>query len=304
MISHRILAALSVVLLAAAIPFAAVGAQDATEEPMMEETVSSIPPTLTEMAAEFAAGDMTLPDLGGIEITIAVENAYLPFNFIDPATGEATGWDYDVFNELGARLNFVPVYEQTSWDGMIVAVSQDQYDIAADGITITEERAEIVDFSVGYIQLSQNLLVAAGEDRFATVADFQAGDFVIGTQPGTTNYDLAVELVGEDRIQGFEVFPVAVQALLNGDVDAVLIDNVAGQGYIGANPDALMMIEEALTSEELGFIFPLDSELVEPINMGLASLAADGTLDELFVKWFIEFDPTSVEAAPEETPEG
>ena len=80
-----------------------------------------------------------LPDLGGQTITVAVENAYIPFNFIDPDTGEALGWDYDVLNEMCVRLNCVPDFVQTSWDGMILAVSNGEYDMAADGITIKVE---------------------------------------------------------------------------------------------------------------------------------------------------------------------
>ncbi|NJO83723.1 MAG: transporter substrate-binding domain-containing protein [Blastochloris sp.] len=268
---------------------------------MMEvNRTGSIPPVLLELSA----GEFELPDLGGREITIAVENAYLPFNFIDPTTNEPAGWDYDAVNELAARLNFVPVYEVASWDGLIVAVSEGQYDVAADGVTITEERDQIVDFSLGYMQLQQFLLARADEDRYTDADSFAADEsLVIGTQIGTTNYDLAVELVGADRVQAFDVFPVAVQALLAGDVDAVLIDNPAGQGYMATNPGQLVFVGEPLTSEELGFVFPQDSELVEAFNLGLASMVADGTLDTLFQRWFIDFDPSSAEATPEPTAE-
>jgi polar amino acid transport system substrate-binding protein len=81
-----------------------------------------------------------LPDLGGATITVAVENAYLPFNFVDPDSGEADGWDYDALAEICARLNCVPEFVETAWDGMILAVANGEYDMAADGITITEER--------------------------------------------------------------------------------------------------------------------------------------------------------------------
>lgn len=283
-----IFAFLAVVLL---LP-AAILAQDATPEATDEVVdTGSIPPTLLEMAEE----EIELPDLEGREVTIAVENAYLPFNFIVPETNEAVGWDYDVINEIAARLNFTPVYITTSWDGMIAAVAQGEFDVAADGITITEERDEVVDFSVGYIRLAQELLTRADEERFTTVEEFVADEsLLLGTQPGTTNYDLSVELVGEARVQAYETFGVAVQALLTGDVDAVLMDNVASQGYIGANEGALGTIGEPLTSEELGFIFPEGSELRDAFNAGLASLAADGTLDVAFQKWFIDFDPTTL----------
>jgi len=227
-----------------------------------------------------------LPDLEGRTVTVAVENAYIPFNFIDEETGEADGWDYDAVGEICERLNCVPEYIEASWDGMIVAVSNGEYDMAADGITITEERAEIVDFSDGYVDLAQRMMVRVDEDRFATVDEFVANeDFIIGVQVATTNYFVAEELVGEDRLVGYDTFGFAVQALIAGDVDAVVMDDVAGQGYVGVNSEEIQLLEEPLSEEELGFIFPQGSDLVEPFNAALASMEEDGTLLEINNKW-------------------
>ena len=263
--------------------------------PTVEAAATDVAPTIEAAATEIAGGEDTpaegeLPDLGGREIRIAVENAYNPFNFINE-DGEAVGYDYDLFAEMCERLNCEPVFVETSWDAMVAIMGGeggfDTFDIGADGITITEERAQNVDFSDPYIQLSQVLLVRSDEDRFATPEEFAANEeWLVGTQPGTTNYDTAAELVGEDRIVAYDQFGLAVQALINGDVDAVVMDDVAGQGYVGANPDDVMIIDAPLTSEELGFIFPQGSDLVEPVNQALAQMAEDGTLDMLFDKWF------------------
>ena len=114
--------------------------------------------------ATIATGSNGLPDLGGCNMIIAVENAYIPFNYIDLADGKAKGWDYDVFNELSNLLNFVPVYTPASWDGMIQAVADGQFDIAGDGITITDERDKIIDFSDGYINIAQRIMVSTDSD--------------------------------------------------------------------------------------------------------------------------------------------
>lgn len=227
-----------------------------------------------------------LPDLGGRTVTIAVENAYMPFNVIDEETGEAVGWDYDTLGMICEMLNCVPDYVETSWEGMIVAVSNGEYDMAADGITITEERAKIVDYSIGYIDLSQKMMVRVGEDRFANVDDFVAGDFIIGVQVATTNFEAASGLVSEERIVAYGEFGFAVQALISGDVDAVVIDDVAGQGYTGLNADKIKLLPDELTKEQLGFIYPQGSDLVEPINAALASMMADGSLQAINDKWF------------------
>ncbi|MCU0476258.1 MAG: transporter substrate-binding domain-containing protein [Anaerolineae bacterium] len=242
---------------------------------------------LTSLAAaqDEAAGG--LPDLGGRTITIAVENAYKPFNFLDE-NGNPVGWDYDVLNYIcGQLLNCVPEYVETAWDGMILAVSNGEFDMAADGITIKDDRKEVVDFSRGYVSLVQRLIVRAGEDRFTTVEEFVAGDFAVGVQPGTTNYFVAEELVGEARLLGFDTFPIAVQALIAGDVDAVVMDDVAGQGYVGEQAELIALLGEPLTAEEeLGFIFPKGSELVAAFDAALNQMEAEFTLQYFNNKWF------------------
>jgi polar amino acid transport system substrate-binding protein len=239
----------------------------------------------SDTTAASESGD--LPDLEGQSVTVAVENAYLPFNYIDPDSGEAAGWDYDAWDAICEKLNCVPDYQEAAWEGMIQAVSDGQFDAAADGITITDERKQQVDFSDGYIQVEQRLLVRKGEDRFDSAEDITDDTSLkIGTQTGTTNFETASELWGEDRIQAFEQFPFAVQALINGDVDVVIMDETAGQGYVGANSDELELVGDSLKSDELGFIFPKGSDLVASVNAALAALEEDGTLDELATKYF------------------
>ena len=234
------------------------------------------------------AGSTTgLPDLGGREITVAIENAYIPFNYIRLDNGEAEGWDYDALAEICGRLNCTPVYQEIAWDNMIAAVSQGQYDVAADGISITEDRAEVVDFSDGYIAVDQRVMVRLDEDRFDHLDDVRgATDVRLGSQRGTTNYDFAVTLVGEENVVGFDTFGDVVQALIHGDVDGVVIDDVAGQGYVGENADQIKLLEGAEAGGELGFVFPKGSDLVEPFNAALDSMRDDGTLETLRAKWF------------------
>jgi polar amino acid transport system substrate-binding protein len=235
------------------------------------------------------AQDGGLPDLGGRTVTVAVENAYPPFNMLDASSGNAIGWDYDTINEICARLNCAPEFIETSWDGMIVAVGNGEFDMAADGITITEDRREIVDYSYGYAKIVQRLMVRLDEDRFSFVSEFADGDYVAGVQFGTTNYLTAQDLVGDERIVGFDQFGAAVQALTTGDVDAVVIDDVAGQGYVGENADEIRLLNDAIRSdEELGFIFVPGSDLVEPFNAALRSMVTDGSLNAINADWGLD----------------
>ena len=228
-----------------------------------------------------------MPDLEGRVITIAVENAYLPFNYIDVATGDPQGWDYDAMEEICSRLNCVLDWQEFGWDTMIAAVSAGQFDMATDGITITAERDENADFSDGYIATEQRMLVRLDEDRFSTSDEFAADpNLIFGEQLGTTNYDTAVALVGDDRVIEFDDFGITVQALIAGDVDGVVIDETAGQGYMGENADQVKLIGDSLSSDWLGFIFPTGSDLVAPINAALQSMKDDGSLNEINARWF------------------
>ncbi len=231
--------------------------------------------------------ETAIVDLDCRKVTIAVENAYLPFNYISIQTGEPGGWDYDAWREICTRLHCVPVFVETAWDGMIQAVSDGQFDVAADGITNTPERQKIVDFSIGYIQIQQRLLVRKGESRFSSIEEFAQNDsLIMGTQVSTTNYETAVKYLPEGRIKAFEQFPFAIQALIAGDVDAVIIDEIVGMGYSGQNADKLELIGPSISSDELGFVFPKGSPLVEPVNKALESMKADGTLAALNEKYF------------------
>jgi polar amino acid transport system substrate-binding protein len=231
--------------------------------------------------------DDAIVDLDCREITIAMENAYLPFNYISLDTGEPGGWDYEAWDEICTRLHCTPVYTEAAWEGMIQAVADGQFDAAADGITITPDREEIVDFSMGYISLEQRLLVRLDEDRISSINDIVADENLkLGTQTGTTNYEVAKKYLPEDRIQAFEQFPFAVQALIAGDIDAVIIDDVAGQGYVGENADKVKLVGDSLSSDYLGFIYPKGSDLVGPVDEALKSMMADGFLETLNKKYF------------------
>lgn len=239
-----------------------------------------------------------LPDLGGETVVAVTENGYLPLNFEDPRTGESMGWEYEAMEEMCARLNCVVEWNLLGWDAMIPAVADNQYDIGMDGITINADRDEVIDFSDPYMTLEQFLLVGANEDRFASAEEFAANDeLLIGSVAGTTPFYTAVYAVldGDEanpRIILLDSFGAAVEALRSGDVDAVIMDAASSRGYIGANPDAFKLTGESLSTEDFGFIFPTDSELIPAINAALATMQADGYLDYLNNKWFFLYDPT------------
>jgi polar amino acid transport system substrate-binding protein len=178
---------------------------------------------------------------------------------------------------------------------MIPAISEGQADIGMTGITIRDDRKEKVDFSDAYMRSEMVMLVRADEARSTDGPGFAAfGEGRVGAQPGTTPFYVAAYgmLDGNEsnpRIKLFETFGAGVQALRAGDVDVVLTDGTAGAGYVKANPEVFKIIGEPMGTEDFGFIFPKGSDLVAPINAAIAELRADGTLDALNRKWFVDY---------------
>jgi polar amino acid transport system substrate-binding protein len=234
-----------------------------------------------------------MPDLKGRTVTVAVENAYPPFNSIDQATNKGVGWDYDAVNEICKRLNCVPEFKEVAWDGLFPAMAAGEYDMAADGITYKMQRAWGVDFSIPYTPVSQTLLVRADETH--TSDEFIADqNLLVGTQIQTTNYDAAVSIFPDKEIVAFEDFGAPVLALLSGDIDGVVIDDVAAFGFMGANPGQLKVISYFETGEFLAFVYPPGSDLINPINAALRAMYADGTLAQLNARWGLA-DPGALE---------
>jgi polar amino acid transport system substrate-binding protein len=231
--------------------------------------------------------DKAIVDLKCKEIKIAVENAYPPFNYIVISTNQPAGWDYDAWIEICTRLHCTPKFIETAWEGMIQAVADGQFDVGADGVTINDERKQKVDFSTGYVKVDQRLLVRKGETRFKSIEDLAKDEkLILGTQTGTTNYETAVKFLPEKRIKAFEQFPFAVQALIGKDVDAVIMDETAGQGYMGENADKVELVGPSISGDQLGFLFPKGSPLVAQVNQAIKAMATDGTLDKINAKFF------------------
>lgn len=245
---------------------------------------------LTLAAPAFAQ----VPDLGGKEIVIVTENAYPPLQFLDK-DGKAIGWEYDAMAEIAKRLNITVTYENISWDAMIPAVSEGQFDMGMTGITIRDDRKEKVDFSDAYMTSEMVMMVRGDEARFADAKSFAADpELFMAAQPGTTPFYVGVYSVldgneANPRIKLFETFGATVEALKAGDVDLVLTDGTAGAGYVEASNGGLKIVGEKLGTEDFGFIFPKGSDLVGPMNAAIAAIKADGTVDALNKKWFLDY---------------
>jgi polar amino acid transport system substrate-binding protein len=242
-------------------------------------------------AATGGGGKTTgLTDLGGKTITVAVENAYPPFNNIDPATNKPVGWDYDTVTEICKRINCTPKFVQASWDGIFTAMGAGEYDMLADGVTNYPYRYWAVDFSIPYSLVSQQLLVRVDESH--TLDEFKSdANLKVGTQIGTTNYIAATEFFPGKQILTYSDFGAATLALLAGDIDGVVLDDTAAFGFMQENSGKLKTAGAVKTGDALAFVFPPYSDLVNPVNAALRAMHDDGTLKQLNEKWGLADPP-------------
>lgn len=226
-------------------------------------------------------------DLGGATVRVGSDTTYPPFETVDE-NGNIVGFDVDVFDAVCERVNCVAEFVTTAWDGIFPALAAGEFDAVASGVTITADRAQVVDFTDPYFVVDQAITTRV-ENEGWTLDDFTDGDLTLGAQTGTTNAATAEDLVGRDRVQLYDDFNAAIQALLNGDVDGVMIDNVIADSFVATYAGELSVTVSSVESgEELGFAVQQGSELVDALNAGLAEIRADGTLDSLVQKWFVD----------------
>lgn len=238
-------------------------------------------------AGAVLAASLALPafaaDLGGQVINIGSDTTYPPHEFIED--GVVKGFDVDVVGAICERIKCQPNWITTAWDGIFGALADGQFDMVVSGVTITEERDKIVDFSDPYIIVQQGVLMRVA-DQGKTIDDFKSGALRLASQTGTTNATLGEELVGRDNLALFDSFNNAVVAVRNGDVDGVIIDSTSAAAYEQEFAGELTVAITGLSSDPLGLVFQEGSTLQDAFNEGLAEIKADGTLDKLVIKWW------------------
>ena len=231
----------------------------------------------------FLAAPIFAADLGGRVISIGSDTTYPPHEFIED--GVVKGFDVDVVAAICERINCVPNWVTTAWDGIFPALANGEFDMVVSGVTITEERDKIVDFSDPYIIVQQGILMRVS-DKGATIDDFKSGAMKLASQNGTTNAALGEELVGRDNLALFDSFNNAVIAVQNGDVDGVIIDSTSAAAYEQEFAGELAVGITGLSSDPLGLVFQEGDGMQDDFNEGLAAIIADGALQELTIKWW------------------
>ena len=236
-------------------------------------------------------GESALVDLDCREIKVAVENRILPYNYIFIETNQPGGMDYDMWWEICMRLHCQPVFIEEKWESLLDKISAGEYDASSEGITITDERKHVLDFSISYLNIEQRLVVRKGESRFTKISEFVANPvLLIGALEDSTNLEVAKQYIPENRIRTYKEYSTVFYALTTGDIDAAIADQVEGETTVsGIDFQQAINLEftgNSLSSDQFGIVFPKNSDLVEPVNKALQDMRAQGVLESLVARYF------------------
>jgi polar amino acid transport system substrate-binding protein len=234
---------------------------------------------LATSALALTAG-MAFADGHGKTIRMGTEGAYPPYNFINDA-GEVDGYEREVGDELCLRAELTCEWVTNEWDSIIPNLTSGNYDTIIAGMSITDEREEVIDFTQNYIPPAHSAYAAMSVD-----ADLTGG--VIAAQTSTIQAGYVAES-GATLLE-FATYDETVAAVRNGEADAVFADKDAlvpaveedGSNLVFAGPDVQLGGGVGMGLRES------DTELKAKFDAAIASMKADGTLNIAIKKWFGE----------------
>jgi polar amino acid transport system substrate-binding protein len=243
-------------------------------------------PTQTAGAGTETSGG---PDVTGLTkepgiLTVGAEPPAPPF-IIPPYPDNPTGFEVDIAKEIGTRLGLETQFMEFVWTNLFSPAPK-PFDFDINETTITEERDQVVDFSIPYFEANQAVLVHQGTDAENVASTADVAGLLLGAQEATTGLSYIRKTIKPSQTE--RVFPTtaaANQALLNETIDAFIIDLPIAAGLVGENPDELVVVGQFITNEEWGIVFEDGSPMVEPVNQVLQEMIDDGTLAELQDKW-------------------
>lgn len=216
---------------------------------------------------------------------VGTNASFPPFEFVED--DEVVGFDIDLIKAIGEHQDFDVEVEDTSFDSLIPSLKTGNIDIIVAGMTITDKRAEQVNFSDPYFVADQSIVVREDSDRDLTVL---YGDNDIGVQNSTTG-DLWVteKLKDKDILTGdvsrYDSYVMVLSDLVNENLDAVVLDTPVAERYTEARP--VKIVGEIKTGEEYGIaVRKDDEELLQKLNEGLEQVNESGEMDELIEEYF------------------
>ena len=226
-----------------------------------------------------------LPTIEAGKLIMSTNASFPPYEMTDDS-GKIIGIDAEIAEAIAGKLGLELVIDDMDFDAALLAAQQGKSDVVMAGVTVNEDRLLVMDFSDSYATGIQVVIVKEGSD----VTMDNLGEKMIGAQRGTTGYIYASDTpenggYGEDHVIAYDNGATAVQALKNGQVDCVIIDNAPAQEYVKANPGLAILDGEWVTEDYAIGMAKGNTALVEAVNGALAELTADGTVQAILDKY-------------------
>ena len=260
---------------AAALALTACGGSASTAS---SAAASSVAASSEAASTSAAAAELTTVEAG--KLTMATNATFPPYEMTTDS-GEIEGIDIDTAKAIAEKLGLELQVDDMEFDAALLSVQQGKADMVMAGVTVTDERKAVMDFSDSYATGIQSIIVPNDSDIASP--DDLAGK-KIGTQRGTTGYIYCSDDFGDDNVVAYDDGLTAVQALNNGQVDAVVIDNAPAQEFIAANP-GLAILDTSYAEEDYAIGMAKGSSLEDAVNAALKELKADGTLQSIVDKY-------------------
>jgi polar amino acid transport system substrate-binding protein len=237
-----------------------------------------------------ASGDFETIEEG--VLTVGTDAPYPPFLIGTPEDPNFTGYEIELFNAIAGKIGYPdPQYSNTNFAAVFRDTANGLFDIAVVSSTILAERERVVDFTDPHYEAQQALLVPEDSD-IASVDDLDGA--IVGAQDGTTGEAYANDETGASEVRGFPQGPDAITAVVTGQVDATIIDQPVAVDAV-EKQGGMEVVEEIQTNELYGFpVAPDNDGLREAVNTALQELKDDGTVEELYEKYFSTAPPESV----------
>lgn len=227
-----------------------------------------------------------------LKITVGTDTSYVPFEFLDEKTGEYAGFDIDLLDAVAKEAGIEYELKPMDFNGIIPALQTKNLDMAIAGITIKDERKEIIDFSRPYYDAGTLILVQEGNNDIKGIDDLKGK--TVATKQGTASYEYASQIQGLKNLVPFPNIDQAYMELEKGSADAVIFDSPNVLYYIKTKGEGKVETAgDLLQGQQFAIAFPKGSELREKIDVALNTVMENGIYAELYKKWFGE-EPKSM----------
>lgn len=252
------------------------GTESNTTEPEASETTAPVPVDSTD-PVEPASFSTVTPG----KLTMATNAFFPPYEYYEG--DKIVGIDAEIAQAIADKLGLELVINNMEFNSIITAVTSGAADMGLAGMTITEERLLEVDFSISYAKGVQAIIVKEGSS-IASVDDLSES-VKIGVQLGTTGDTYASDEFGNEAVTQYNNGNEAVLALLNGDIDCIIIDNEPAKAYVAAN-NGLVLLDTTYADEDYAACFAQENDaLREAVNAAIEDLIMDGTIDAIIEKY-------------------